>query len=87
MESHKQSTIMYAIGFVEDFLDNNTAPIEAAEEDQSDEKYMAHIKATNEQREQVRAMWAVLENGYKKLLAENGRLLNKIAMAELALKS
>lgn len=78
---------MYALGFVEDFIEQHSQPIEAAEEDQGSEKYMEHVRTENEQREQVRVLWAVLESGYRQLLLENGRLVNKISMAELALRS
>lgn len=84
MESHKQSTILYALGFVEDYIDNNTQPLVVGEEGtEQDQKN----NLENEYRSQVQAMWAVLDSGFKQLLAENGRLLNKISMAELALKS
>lgn len=84
MESHKQSTILYALGFVEDYIDNNTQPLVVGEEGtEQDQKN----NLENEYRSQVQAMWAVLDAGFKQLLAENGRLLNKISMAELALKS
>jgi hypothetical protein len=79
MESHKLSTVAYALGFVSDWVEKQTEPLMITEGlDQTME---------NEQREQVRAMMAVLEDGMTRLMAENGRLLNKIAMAELALKS
>ena len=84
MNSHKQSTILYALGFVEDYIDNNTQPLVVSEDGtEQDQKN----NSENEYRAQVQAMWAVLDGGFKQLLAENGLLLNKIAMAELALKS
>ena len=85
MESHKQSTIVYALGFVETFVQDNTEPLTVDEAKMTDEE-MVKASNENEYREQVSAMWRVLDDGVKQLLAENGRLLNKISMAEMALK-
>ena len=85
MESHKMSTILYALGFVETFVQDNTLLLTVDETTMTDEQ-MSKNSQENEYRDQVTAMWRVLEAGVKQILAENGRLLNKIAMAELALK-
>lgn len=85
MESHKQSTIVYALGFVETFVQDNTLLNTVDEETMTDEE-MTKASNENEYLDQVTAMWRVLDDGVKQLLAENGRLLNKIAMAEMALK-
>jgi hypothetical protein len=83
MESHKQSTILYALGFIETFVEDGTKPHEGIVESDMEE---ARLTAENEYRAQVDAMWHVLDAGVRQLLAENGRLMNKIAMAEMALK-
>lgn len=85
MESHKQSTIVYALGFVETFIEDNTELLTVDEATMTDEQ-MSKNSQENEYRDQVTAMWRVLDAGVKQLIAENGRLLNKITMAELALK-
>ena len=74
MESHKQSTIAYALGFIEDYVENNTEPLEDVSADE------------NAHREQVQAAMAVLSAGVKQLMHENAALLNKIVLADLALK-
>lgn len=85
MESHKQSTIIYALGFVETFVEDNTLLLTVDEATMSDDQ-MVKNSNENEYRDQVSAMWRVLEEGVRQLLAENGRLQNKITMAEMALK-
>lgn len=85
MESHKQSTVVYALGFVETFIQDNTLLHTVDESTMTDEQ-MVKASNDNEYFDQVTAMWRVLDEGVKQLLAENGRLLNKIAMVELALK-
>lgn len=86
MESHKQGTILYALGFLEEHIENTTGMLEVNEGTMTDEQ-MVKNSNENEYRVQVKAMWAVLETGYRQLLAENGRLHNRITMAELALRS
>ena len=85
MTSHQTSTVIYALGFVETFVQDNTEPLTVDEAKMTDEE-MVKASNENEYREQVSAMWRVLDDGVKQLLAENGRLLNKISMAEMALK-
>lgn len=85
MESHKQSTIVYALGFVETFIQDNTLLHTVDEATMTDEQ-ITKASNDNEYFDQVTAMWRVLDEGVKQLLAENGRLLSKIAMAEMALK-
>lgn len=79
MESHKTSTIAYALGFITDYVEQHTEPLVEGDEET--------LVDDNNHREQVRAMMEVLNKGTTQLMAENGRLLNKIASAELALKS
>lgn len=85
MEQHKKSTIVYALGFVETFVEDNTLLLTVDEATMTD-KEISENSQENEYRDQVTAMWRVLEAGVKQLLAENGRLQNKITMAEMALK-
>jgi hypothetical protein len=85
MESHKQSTILYSLGFVETFVQDNTLLLTVDKNTMSDEEMIKNSNE-NEYRDQVAAMWRVLDEGVRQLLAENGRLLNKITMAEMALK-
>jgi len=85
MELHKQSTLVYALGFVETFVQDNTLLLTVDKDTMSDEDMIKNSNE-NEYRDQVTAMWRVLDEGVKQLLAENGRLLNKITMAEMALK-
>jgi hypothetical protein len=85
MESHKQSTILYSLGFIETFVQDNTLLLTVDKNTMSDEDMIKNSNE-NEYRDQVAAMWRVLDEGVRQLLAENGRLLNKITMAEMALK-
>ena len=85
MDTHRHSTIIYALGFVENFIQDNTELLEVNETTISDEEQVKKSNE-NEYRDQVAAMWRVLDEGVKQLIAENGRLQNKILMAEMALK-
>lgn len=85
MESHKQSTVLYALGFVETFVQDNTL-LNTVDKDTMTDEQVAEASKENEYFDQVTAMWRVLDDGMKQLIAENGRLLNKITMAEMALK-
>lgn len=85
MDTHKSSTIIYALGFVETFVESNTEMLTVDENSMSDEEMIKNSNE-NEYRDQVTAMWRVLDEGVRQLIAENGRLQNKIMMAEMALK-
>jgi hypothetical protein len=84
-KQHKHSTIAFALGFLEDHVENNTEPIAISEEDANDEKYVQHVHEENEHREQLRAMMKVLSEGLTQLMHENITLNNKILLAKAAL--
>ena len=81
MDSHKISTVFYAQGFLEDYIESNTQPLDVdmisddAKQEASDE---------NEHREQVAAMWQVLSRGLDQLRKENVSLQNKLTLIDLA---
>ncbi len=74
LTSHKISTVVYAQGFIEDYIENNTQPLLDIEEN-ADE---------NEHREQVIEMWRVLSSGLDQLRKENVSLQNKFALIDMA---
>ena len=82
MVSHKLSTIVYAQGFLDDFIEAEAEPIELDENWPDDTTQDA--KDQNEYREQVRAMWLVLSEGLDQLRKENTSLENKLALIDLA---
>lgn len=86
MDAHKQSTIAYAVGFLEDYVESNTSPIEIAEEDKNDESYTGRVYEANEHREQVRLMMKTVSEGLTQLARENAALYNKILLAKTALE-
>ncbi len=87
MNAHKQNTIAYAVGFLEDFVESNTNPIEIAEEDKNDDSYIEHVQGENEHREQIKAMMKVVSEGFTQLSREVTALRNNIFLAEAALKT
>jgi len=84
MDSHKQSTIAYAVGYIEDYIEDKAQPLEEGEDD--DQETVQFKLNENEHREQVRAMMNVISDGLTQLARENAALLNKIFLAEAALK-
>lgn len=86
MSQHKQSTVAYAIGFLEDYIENNTEPLDVIEGQMTDEQ-IASTVGENEHREQVRAMMKVVSAGLTQLSRENATLLNKIFLALAALSN
>ena len=85
--NHKQTTISYALGYIEDFVENKTEPLTIHPDDSEDPKYGAYVIEENEHREQVREMLSVLVRGLTQLSRENAALLQKVAMAKSALDS
>jgi hypothetical protein len=81
MDSHKLSTVAYAQGFIEDYIESNTQPLDIdmiadeAKQEASDE---------NEHREQVIEMWRIISSGLDRLRKENTSLENKLALIDLA---
>ncbi len=82
MNSHKLSTIVYAQGFLENFIEGETEPIELEESWTEDSTQDA--KDQNEYRFEVRAMWKVLSDGLDQLRKENTSLQNKLALIDMA---
>jgi hypothetical protein len=80
MALHKDSTITYALGFVEDYIEKTCVPLEVDEETMTDE----NLKE-NEHREHVRAMMKVLSEGVFQLSRENLTLATKISLGKSAL--
>jgi len=81
----KIETIVYALGFIEDYVDNNTEPVEL-DEDWSDDT-ARDAKDTNEYHEQVRNMMKVLFDGVTQLRRENTSLQNKLLLVQSALNT
>jgi hypothetical protein len=73
--SHQLSTIVYAQGFIEDYIENNTQPLVDVEENSEE----------NEYREHVIEMWRVLSAGLDQIRKENVSLQNKITLVTGAL--
>jgi hypothetical protein len=71
MAQHKVTTTMYSLGFIEDYIENTIGEPEEG----------------NEQGQQVLAAMRVLSEGVVQLINENGRLRNRIILAENALKT
>jgi hypothetical protein len=86
MESHKQSTIAHALGWIEDYVEGHTEPIEPPVELKDDEPYLSRVHDDNEHRAQTRHAMTTLANGVKQLMRENTTLISKIALAEMALR-
>jgi len=85
MALHKLETIVYALGFVEDYIDSNTEPVELDENWPDDTTRDA--KDTNEYHEQVRNMMKVLSEGVTQLRRENTSLQNKLLLVQSALNT
>jgi len=81
----KIETIVYALGFIEDYVDNNTEPVEL-DEDWSDDT-ARDAKDTNKYHEQVRNMMKVLFDGVTQLRRENTSLQNKLLLVQSALNT
>lgn len=78
MDSHKEGTIRFALGFIKDFIDENTEPLSG------DDPYAME---ENEHRQQVTSMMALLSEGIIQVLKENWSLRNKMTLIENAMKT
>lgn len=85
MAEHKISTIVYAQGFVEGFIEAETEPIEIGE-DWTDETQQDAAEQ-NEYRKEVLSTWKVLSEGLDQLRRENDSLRNKISLVDSAMKT
>lgn len=85
MSKHKDSTIAYAVGFIEDYVDSGTQPLEVNLETM-DGNTVTNTLEKNEHREEVRAMMKVISEGLTELSRENASLRLKIFLAEAALR-
>lgn len=85
MTQHKDSTIAFALGFIEDFVESNSEFLEVNEETMTEQQLLA-ASNENEHRSQVHAMMKVISDGIAQLMRENTSLRTKILLAESALK-
>jgi hypothetical protein len=83
MKSHSLSTIVYAQGYLGDFIEEITEPITVDEETMTDEQMVA-ASNENEHRTETRQMWKILSEGLTELRRENASLENKLALIDLA---
>ena len=83
MKSHSLSTIVYAQGFIGDFIEEVTEPLAVDEETMTDEQ-MVTASNENEHRTEARTMWRILSEGLTELRRENTALENKLALIDLA---
>ncbi len=82
---HKIETVMYALGFIEDYVEGNTEPVEL-DENWTDET-IQDAKDTNEYHVQVRNMMKVLSDGMTQLRRENTSLQNKMTLIQGAINT
>lgn len=83
--NHKMTTIMYALGFVEQFVENNTQPI--SEENQPDDELLDQIKEENKYRAEVQSMMKIVAQGLEQLRREKDNLEIKVSLANSALNT
>jgi len=81
MKSHKISTIVYAQGFVDGFIESETEPVIEFE---GTEEGVQRMRDENEYKSQVREMWAIMSEGLDQIRKENASLENKLALIDLA---
>jgi hypothetical protein len=76
MDQHREGTIRYALGFVDDFIEDNTEPLEGEGREEE-----------NEHRQQVLSMMKILREGVIQVCKENWSLRNKIALIKSAMNT
>lgn len=83
--NHKMTTIMYALGFVEQFVENNTQPL--SEENQPNDELLDQIKEENKYRVEVQSMMKIVAQGLEQLRREKDSLEIKVSLANSALNA
>jgi hypothetical protein len=76
VDSHKLSTLVYAEGQIEDFIEIVTKPKEG-----DDEKTLT----INQHHEEILLMWSIVAAGLRQLRSENTDLLNKLALVKMTI--
>jgi hypothetical protein len=77
VDSHKLSTIVYAQGLIEDFIEIAT-PVK-----EGDDEKTATI---NQHHEEIRLLWSILSTGIDELRRENTDFINKLALVKMTLE-
>ena len=85
MTEHKIGTIVYAQGWIDDFISGETEPI-VIDEGSSDE-VQQDAAEQNEYFVQVRNMWTILSEGLDQIRRENVSLQNKLMLVDSAMKT
>jgi N-acetylglutamate synthase/N-acetylornithine aminotransferase len=83
MTSHKLSTIVFAQGWLAEYIDNATEIVEVNEDTMTNDEMVA-ASNENEYREQARAMWEIITKSLDELRKENTSLENKLSLIDLA---
>ena len=83
MRSHKLSTVVFAQGFLGDYIEEVTQLLEVNEETMTDEQ-MVVASNENDHRLHAREMWNIIDQGLDELRKENTNLENKLTLIDMA---